>query len=44
MDEKLPDIIFDESADIIDIQLQYRKYIELLQNKIIHNANYILIE
>lgn len=44
MDEKLPDIIFDESPDIIDIQLQYRKYIELLQNKIIHNANYVLIE
>lgn len=44
MNEKLPDIVFDESTDIIEIQLKYRKYIELLQNKIIHNANYVLIE
>lgn len=44
MDEKLPEIIFDESPDIIEVQLQYRKYIELLQNKIIHNANYVLVE
>ena len=41
--DKMPDMDYEDEY-VIQIQLRYRRYIELLQNRIIHNANYILQE